>query len=59
MLFEVHDDNFINEKITPKMNIPFLVHIATFNNFLFEDTFGEDIKNFLYLKRPIIYTRNI
>ena len=31
------------------MNILTLVHMATFNNYLSEDTFGEDIK-ILYLK---------
>ena len=47
MFLDVPNDNFIIEKVAPKMNIPFLVHMATFNNYLFEDTFGEDIKIFI------------
>ena len=53
MFSEVHDDNFIIKKVAPKMNIPFLVHIATFNNFLLEDTFGSDIKFFYTLRDPL------
>ena len=53
MFSEVHADNFIIKKAAPKMNIPFLVHIATFNNFLLEDTFGNDIKFFYTLRDPL------
>ena len=47
MFSEVHEDNFIIKKAAPKMNIPFLVHIATFNNFLLEDTFGMILSFFI------------
>ena len=53
MFSDVHDDNFIIKKIAPKMNIPFLVHMATFNNFLLEDTFGNNIKFFYTLRDPL------
>ena len=53
MFLDVPNDNFIIEKVAPKMHIPFLVHMATFNNYLLEDTFGEDIKIFYTLRDPL------
>ncbi len=53
MFLDVRNDNFIIEKVAPKMNIPFLVHMATFNNYLLEDTFGEGLKIFYSLRDPL------
>ena len=47
------NDSFIIKKLAPTMNIPFLVHMSSFNNYLFEETFANDLKIFYTLRDPL------
>ena len=47
------NDSFIINKLAPTMNIPFLVHMSTFNNYLLEETFAKDLKIFYTLRDPL------
>ena len=53
MLSKEYADDSIIKNIAPKMNIPFLVHMATFNNDLIEETFKNDVKIFYTLRDPL------
>lgn len=53
MLSKEYSDDSIIKNIAPKMNIPFLVHMATFNNYLIEETFKNDVKIFYTLRDPL------
>ncbi len=53
LFLNVPNDDFIIEKVAPKMKLPFIVHMSTFNNYLLEDTFGEDIRIFYTLRDPL------
>lgn len=48
-----YKDEFITEKVAPKMNIPFMVHMSTFNNNLIEETFKKDTKLIYTLRDPL------
>lgn len=49
---ELNDSYIVNE-LAPRMKIPFLLHMGTFNNYLFEETFGDEIKIFYTLRDPL------
>lgn len=53
MLSSAYEDDRILEKIAPNMNIPFMVHMATFNNQLIEETFKDDAKLFYTFRDPL------
>ena len=53
MLSNAYLDKDIIEKIAPKMNIPIIVHMSTFNNRLIEDTFLNKLKIIYTLRDPL------
>ena len=47
------EDNLIVERLTPKQIFPFMVHMSTFNNILFEETFNN--LNIIYILRDPVF----
>lgn len=53
ILSNAYKDEFITEKVAPKMNIPFMVHMSTFNNRLMEETFKNNLKLIYTFRDPL------
>ncbi len=53
MLSPAYSDDHVLKEIAPKMNIPFMVHMSTFNNQLMEETFQENAKLIYTLRDPL------
>ncbi len=47
------NDIFFENNVAPRMNIPIIVHLSSFNNYLIEETFGEKLKIFYSLRDPL------
>lgn len=47
------NDILFEKNVAPRMNIPIIVHLSTFNNYLIEETFGKNSKIFYSLRDPL------
>ena len=47
------NDIFFENNVAPKMNVPIIVHLSSFNNSLIEETFGSKSKIFYSLRDPL------
>ena len=47
------NDILFEKNISPRMNIPIIVHLSTFNNYLIEETFWKKSKIFYSLRDPL------
>ena len=49
----IKDDSYIKNEIAPNMNIPFIVHMSTFNNHFYEEVFPNKLKLLYALRDPL------